>query len=487
MTIKLKLLGAVALVGAFAATPASAEWANSLGMGQKTSNIGGAGVASASDYDVFYTNPAGAANITRPTIGVGVRVLSTKGLENSEPGFNHDVSETVKGSDWGYLPSVGAYMPGLLPNVVLGVGFGSPFALAGNWSNGSGFTTGAEGRSGFNGEGFDQVEVLTAELSPTVGIKLSDKLNVGVSVNFTTLKHVFLAIDLNGGLVAPGISTRLTAQTPDDLGLPIPPWEFATSPHEATFTVGAQYQMLPNVAIGAVYREETPTEYDLNLRLHLTGERNTATAKIEIPRHLQVGVSVDVTPALKLSADVKWTNWANAVGVGSPLVVNIGPGGLLGGAAQRLIANHAADDTYSFHLGGQYKVLPNLELQAGYTYDPEVFDTPNKSFLAYSSNRHIFSAGATLELADAALLGTNGDWEFTLGGQFVHYEDFDVAAGQSSTFGLTGSGAIAANPATLPTVNFTQNTSSFSGGGYVWTAGLSAVYKFGAPEELALK
>ena len=533
MKMTLKLIGACALVGAFAATPASAEWANSLGIGQKTSNLGGAGVATASDYDVFYANPAGAANMTTTTIGIGVKVLNTTNLDNGEPGFNHGIDETVTGSEHGYLPSVGAYVPGLLPNVVIGVGFGAPFALAGNWNSdqpnpGNVTTTDSlnaavnaatgAGPNGTNSLGFSQVEALVGELSPTIGIKLSDKLNVGVSVGFSTIKHMLLdigvavaaadanAIDgLNPGGAAfggalPAVSTTLRAQTSDDLGLPIPPWEFATSPHEASVTIGAQYQLLPNVAVGAVFRSESPTEYDLNLALDLgplgapigtaaSGiDRSTGSIKVEIPRHVQIGATIDVTPELRLHTDVKWTNWANARGVGSDAIVSINTGGVvLGGLARQLVLANRGDDTYSLHVGADYQLLPNLQLQAGYNYDPAVFDKANLSYLMYSSDRHIFSAGASLQVPDAALLGSSGEWEFTLGGQFIHYEDITVQAGESQTFGLTPGALTVGGLLATQTVTFSPNTEAFEVGGYIWSVGASAVYKFGAPEEVYLK
>jgi len=521
MTIKLKLLGAVALVGAFAATPASAEFANTLGIGQKSSNLGQAGVATASDYDVFYVNPAGAANIVTPTIGVGLKVLNTTGLHADEPGFNHDVEATVRGSENGYLPSVGAYVPGLLPNVVLGVGFGAVQGFAGDWNNeqpttfnptaGLGGTLGANGAdaNGLSSYGGTGVELVLAELTPTVGIKLSDKLNIGASVGFTTLKHFRVGIDafigatvadvaddgvVNNSLGGAAARGHLVAQTSDDIGLPIPPWGFATSPHEASFTIGAQYQLLPNVAIGGVFRSESPTEYDLDLVLDagpFGTQRGKGTLKLEAPRHVQIGATVDVTPTLRVSADVKWTNWANATGIGSPFIVQIASqtfapgipaGGLLGGAISQLVAQPMrGDDTYSIHVGVQYKLMPNLELQAGYNYDPAVFDEGNVSYLLYSSDRHIYSLGATIELPDSALLGSTGTWEWTIGGQFVHYEDRTIDVGQSATFGL-GTPGVA--PGATP---FSSNSNSWEIGGYAWTAGLSGVYKFGAPEEVAFK
>ena len=84
-------------------------------------------------------------------------------------------------------------------------------------------------------------------------------------------------------------------------------------------------------------------------------------------------------------------------------------------------------------------------------------------------------------MPDSALLGTSGDWEFTVGGQIITYEDITVQPGQSQTFGL-GFGALG-----IPSTGFAPNTQAFDIGGYIWTFGVQAVYKFGAPEELALK
>ena len=515
MNIKLKLIGACAVIGVFAATPASAEWIQSLGIGQKTTNIGGAGVASASDYDVFYTNPAGAANITTPTIGVGVRVLNTTNLDNAETGFNHGADDTLTGSDNAYVPSLGIYLPGLIPNVTLGVGLGIPAALGANWGseqpnefslNGViGTVNAATGATaaGQNANGVRHVELIVGELTPTIGIKLSDKLNVGASLGITTLKHlkaelgVFVPAAVVSVLTAaafnaPAVAT-LKVNTPTDVGLPIPPWEFATSPHEASFTLGMQYQLLPNVSIGGVFRSESPTEYDVDLALNLGPlgtEFGVGHLKLEIPRHVQIGATVDLMPGLKVSGDVKWTNWANATGVGSPLVVQIDANAnntVIGGLVRQLVAApNNGDDTYSFHLGVQYKILPNLELQAGYAYDPAVFDKANLSYLQYSADRNIYSLGATLELPDSVLLGSSGTWEWTIGGQLVDYEDITVAAGQSQTFGLNV-GSITAGVLTDSTVGFSPNGNAFEVGGYIWSVGLSGVYKFGAPEEVALK
>jgi len=505
----LKLIGAVALVGAFAATPASAEFANTLGIGQKSTNLGQSGVASASDYDVFYTNPAGAANITRPTIGVGIKALNTTNLESNEPGFNHKVEDTLIGSEYGYVPSLGAYIPGLLPNVTIGVGFGAPQAFAGDWNTEQAtrfeagtLGAGGAGANGFASYGGTNVELIVGELTPTVGIKVSDSLNVGVSVGFATVKHLFLGIDAfvpaDVTNVVAGVPAdaraHLTAQTANDVGLPIPPWEFATSPHEASLTLGAQYQLLPGVQVGAVYRTETPTEYEVDLALDLGPfgvNRNRGTLTIEIPRHLQIGATIDVLPNLKISADVKWTNWSKAEGIGSPLVVNIKTApfppttNVLGGAATSLLAAPMnGDDTYSIHVGAQYRLMPNLELQAGYNYDPAVFDEGNLSNIFYSSDRHIYSLGATIELPDSAIFGTSGDWEWTVGGQFIHYEDKTIAAQQSQTNGL-GPGALTLTG--LPVGSFSGNAAAFDIGGYAWSVGVSGVYKFGAPEEIALK
>ena len=201
MNIKLRLIGACALVGAFAATPASAEWIQYGEIGQKTTNLAGSGVASASDYDVYYVNPAGSAKFTTIKLGIGLKALNTTNLDNKEPGINHGVNNTVTGSENAYLPSVGAYVPGILPNVTLGVGFGAVAALAADWGNKPGFTTtpaNAAGVTAFGGNplGFTKVELLSTEISPTVGIRVSDKLSVGASLGLTTVKHLLAEIQV---------------------------------------------------------------------------------------------------------------------------------------------------------------------------------------------------------------------------------------------------------------------------------------------------
>lgn len=468
------------ILSVFSVAPAHADWAQSLGIGQKTSNIGSAGTATASDYDVFYANPAGAANFTSPLIGFGLKFLDTTNLDVTDGGGDHSVSDTIGTNSIAALPSVGAYMPVPgMSNVVVGAGFGAPFGLAGNFSNdGAAF-------SSFNSQ---EEAIIVAELTPTVGVKLSNTLNVGIAVGFTTLKHA--KINVGGGTAGvPGVGgapATLGIETDDDVTLPIPPWQFATDPNEISVTLGAQWQAVPGVALGIVYRTETDTTYrgDVNLAALGLNLRDRFRADLHIPAHLQVGATFDLTPQWKLMADARWTMWSDATGLGSPLdILFTGGAGTVGGVlgVTGVRINYDAHDTVSLHLGTTYDLMPNLQLQAGYVYDPSAMPDGSVDLISFSSDRHIFSGGATYTIANA----DGSAWALTVGGQLINYEDRTIALGESANAGGLGDILTQIAAAGGGLVEFEPNRSAIDIGGYIWSVGASVTYKFGGPAPAA--
>jgi hypothetical protein len=65
---------------------AHADWAETLGISQKSTNLGGAVTATSNDYDAFYTNPAGAANFATAFFGAGVKFEDVRGLNVTQSG-----------------------------------------------------------------------------------------------------------------------------------------------------------------------------------------------------------------------------------------------------------------------------------------------------------------------------------------------------------------------------------------------------------------
>src|SRR5262245_37292214 len=110
---------------------AHADWAQTMGIGQKSTNLGGAVTATSDDFDAFYTNPAGAANFDRQFIGFGLKTVDTRGIKVEQSDINDgtpaapewgllhpdadglDLSpdKTLSGQSVGVVPSAGGYMP----------------------------------------------------------------------------------------------------------------------------------------------------------------------------------------------------------------------------------------------------------------------------------------------------------------------------------------------------------------------------------------
>jgi len=358
--IKTLLLGASAL--ALVASEASAGgYIQTLGLSQRTSSLAGAVTAKTQDFDAFYTNPAGAADFVTPVIGLTAKIVDTTNLEVDDGTGNSGVSKTLTGEDFALAPAAGLYLPMIPGSVVAGFGIGAPFAL------GADFKDQPFGQIASNQDSSD-IELLYVEASPTVAVKLTDRINVGGSVNIGLAKHLKLVAPFDNvwgvGNAIPdpsglGISGQITAQSDDDLPLPVAPWEFSTDPTAVTFTLGTQIRLTDTLRFGVTYREETPNEFEGELKLPmqvspaitaalatgnpanaaLTGPLTVCTGSaaeavcdlnfgverfkvdMELPRHIQFGFAWQVFPNWELSFDAQWTNWADATGFGSPLAV----------------------------------------------------------------------------------------------------------------------------------------------------------------------
>lgn len=462
---KIAGMAAVAMI-TFGSPTARAEWIQSVGVGQKTSNLGGAVTARGKDYDTSYTNPAGAADIRRPTIGGGVKLFDSTNLEFKDSTGNHAVRKTILESDIALIPGVGAYYP-LNNKLTVGFGFGAPFAIAGAWNK----------KAGIHRFNMQDQSLIVTDLSPTIGYKVNNWLSIGGSLNVVAFKHLRLTAlfgdnYLGGG--ADGLPDgQIRLDTDNNFWLPVPPFDnFDPAFDEVSFTLGAQLHPTDRFSFGVVYRHETPTTFEGSVSTNLTGVvlRDKYSAKVHMPGHLQAGIAYDVLPGkLTLSADVRWTMWSKADGLGSSkLNVNFKNGTILGLSGLQI--DYQLDDTVSLHLGGNYKIDKHWSLQAGYVYDPSPVKNSRIDILTYSSDRHILSLGGTYDMkAD-----DGSGWELTLGGQAIFYEDRTIQPGQSANLGGLSSAAFPAPG----TVGFTPNTDKFTYGGFLWTLGASATYTF---------
>lgn len=442
-------------------SPAKADWAQTLGIGQKSTNLGSAVTATSDDYDAFYTNPAGAANFEGPFVGFGIKVMDTRTLSVKQSGavqwpsqsnvYNGikqvpimgqalasitqfitppqngvDLSpeRTLPGADLALVPSGAGYMPVPgMKNVVVGVGTGSPFLVSAYYGHAN--TPGNYGKFDTTSAGLAIIET-----SPTIAVKVNDRLNVGASMGITTLKYVQIGSELGAPNVTIANKTiplgagslgKMNIQSDNNIEIPGLQPAFATSPTDVSFTLGMQYKVTPSLTGGVTYRSKTPETFvgtataDINqigvdtapiigigklsssLNQYLSigpySFKDRFKYELELPAHIQAGLAYAVTPRWKVMGDVRWTNWSDAKGFGTPTTIQlmngtIDPGGAITQQActlrkltncsvvgtalglagvksapiHSITVNYAAEDTLSLHLGTSYKLWDNLEI-----------------------------------------------------------------------------------------------------------------------------
>jgi long-chain fatty acid transport protein len=514
--IKALLLGASAL--ALMAEPASADYIQTLGLGQKSSSLAGAVTATADDFDAFYTNPAGAANFTTPVIGLTAKLIDTTNLEIND-GAGGGVKDTWKGEALATAPALGAYLPVMPGSIVMGLGIGAPFALAADYNDQDWGNT-------VTNDSASNIELLYIEAVPTIAVKVNDKLNIGFGVNIGLAKHLKLTTKfsnlagLGPALMVGPVNGTLLVESDNDMPLPVAPWEFSTDPTAVTLTLGMQYKVTPTLTFGATYRGETPNEYEGDVRLFTNlasqvpglceslgppdktplscGVERFRTT-IELPRHLQLGIAWQAMENWQLSFDVQWTNWSDATGFGTPLNVALtqsqsapnvataaGGAGLQGLLCQAGVCGvdqihfgYDAQDTLQYRFGSKYDLNRSLSILMGYSFDEQFMPNRTQDLITPSSDRHWLTGGVELKVPSAM-----GLWKLNLGGQMIFYEDNTI--GGSSTAGGLGPtaqvGPVNGGQGPANSVAFGTQTNPYEIGGELWTVGLGATLFFGATE-----
>jgi long-chain fatty acid transport protein len=451
---------------ALSAGGTKAEYIQSLGMSDRAIALGGAVVSDSKDFDAFYTNPAGAANFATPFIGAGVRILDTTNLKFNDATGSNPPDNSIQGSQFAYAPAAGGYLPLNLGGnkLVVGLGFGAPFAIVGDWAK-------DKGNHRFN---MASQELFSIDLSPTVAWKISDTFSVGASVNLQAFSFLRLQSIVNlggfGGLTGKTNDT-LTLQTRDRFPLPVPPWEFDTGFETVGVTLGAQYRPLPGVQLGVSFRSKQENTFEGKTVLRSGGAiigQTNFSADVDLPGHLQFGGSFDLIPqTLRAFVDVQWTMWSDTAAFGKASVIKTP--GLVPGVLNGLAVDYKADDTYSIRVGAEYTPasMPGWAFRTGYWYDPSPFPNNTVDILTYSSDRHIFSAGVGLDHRNASGSG----FKYDISGQFISYESRKRDNLPGLTPGTTiGAGGIA---------SFDQATgNTFNYGGHIASVGLSVSYGF---------
>ena len=280
-------------------------------------------------------------------------MVDSRALVFSDAERRSRTDHTFGDGDVAVAPSVGAYLPiaalseasggsRCADRVVLGLGFGAPFAITADWDD--------RGFQRFNSR---NQSLFVLELAPTLAVRLSERLAIGATLDWVAFHKLRIDAFLGDGFVGeaasfasggavPGLATidgaddgDLSLRTDDSSELGV--GSFASDFGSAGYTLGALYRALPGLSFGLAYREETPVVFEGDVRLNLASgatfaalpaqSRSGWRLPLEMPRHLQGGFAWDVPGGFaSWSVDVQWTQWSAARGLGDRARVSLTPG-----------------------------------------------------------------------------------------------------------------------------------------------------------------
>ena len=214
--------------------------------------------------------------------------------------------------------------------------------------------------------------------TPTIGLKLSDKLSVagGIQVSY---------IDGRLTTAFPNTTVTLTELEGDDWGV--------------GFTGGLTYDFSDYTTIGIGFRSEIDHTLKGSFFTAAIPLGMRAKADVTLPAQAHASVTHRLNDRLKVNASVEWTDWSTL----QSLIIQTTPLG-------NLVQTFDWRDGWFFSLGGEYAVNEALTVRAGAAYEISPVRDANRGPRVPDNDRIWASLGGSYNW---------NDW-LTLHGSYTH-------------------------------------------------------------------
>ena len=308
---------------------------NLNGNGSKAIGMGGAFVGLADDFSAVFWNPAGLTQMTEPSLGLFVTDIIPSG------GYEFDllgIDATPESKNY-FSGALGFFKP-LSEKVVVGIYGYVPSALGVTWD-------GSELAVLSDGIAYEwETLVAIVTVSPTIAVKVTDKLSLGASLN--------LIYGLSK-LSRPGLG-----QYEEDL-------------NGTAFgaTLGMLFKPTDKFSIGLTFKAPMKAKLSGDATMAgapLLGLPGTDDAEREVTWPMWIGAGIAFKPNDKLTftADVQYTNWEKMDNL--PITYSNAGWILFFEDASRLELQW--EDTVQLRFGVEYKVSDSFALRGGFYTDP---------------------------------------------------------------------------------------------------------------------
>lgn len=304
--------------------------------GPKAIAMGGAFIGLADDFSAVYWNPAGLTQMEGTTIAFSlVDLMPSASYKMDLMGIDAQTDNKH------YLSgSIGFFKP--LPNnkIVMGIYGYVPSGVGSKWS---GDDLVMLTRSGPY-EWESMLAVIT--ISPSIGVKLSDRFSLGASIN------------INYGMLT--MKRPVVGQYEEDMtGLAV------------GFTFGALYKLNDKFSVGLSIK--TPFGVKLNGDTTMPGAalyglpaESPAERECTWPLWTGLGLAYHINDKITVTADLQYTNWGEMTDI--PVNYENTYWAALFNTANRYELQW--QDAVQLRFGFEYKVSESLALRCGYYHDP---------------------------------------------------------------------------------------------------------------------
>ncbi len=360
----------------------------------KATSMGEAFAVQADDPSAIAINPAGLAQLQGNQVNIQATALNAYTSHRSPSGEKTDIED-----QWQMVPSAYWTTDMGKEDMSVGIGIFFPNGISTEWSKDS-----------FARYVATYSDLIVADISPALGMKLTDSLMAGAGLDFiyseARLENMIDAGVLSGG--APNGMDLESKLQGDGTAL--------------SGNVGLIWKINPRHSTALTYHHPFTVEYEGDLTL--AGTANDMTATLDFPASIVAGYAYRPTDKLKLEVNLDWTDW-QAV---DDIIIDIDGAG-------RVAKAQDLENTVAYKFGTEYHWSDNLDLRAGYIYNENA--TPENAWRPSlpDTDVHFLTMGTGHNISKATTIDTAL--------QLVYYEkrtidnnvDFNEFASSSSIDG----------------------------------------------------
>lgn len=360
-------------------------------------NLGRAGgrIAQVQDATAVTQNPANLVALTN------YQAQAVMGLVYMNVDYSAATGQSAKTENpWKPIPAAYFATPLMDDTWAFGLGLTCPYGLSVDWdeARSSAF---APGTGSLRYTSPHYAELMTMNLNPTVALKLTEKLSVGVGLDVMwsrlTIKQFYpWAIFPGSGGTEPDGTLRGEG---DGFGF--------------GGNIGFTWKITPKQTLAITYRSQMDVDFDGDTDLNNitptaasfgVTSRSLFSSRLAFPNIVSVGYGLQVTDKLRLETDVEWLQFSRF----KRLPINAGNNNVILPATSQNIPENWRD-TFTIGIGGDYQLSENWAIRGGYQFYQSPVPDSTFSTTIPDGNQNVITVGLayhtgphTLELAYGA-------------------------------------------------------------------------------------